>query len=91
MAERKLRDSPHVTDEILQSQLLNALSEEARDTVSALPAGSFDKAMENYEELRQVEKDHREMMDQFLSSIQELEGKMVVGREEAAGLTSCHG
>ena len=23
--------------------------------------------------------------------IQELEGKMVVGREEAAGLTSCHG
>ena len=28
------------------SQLLNALSGEARDMVSALPAGSFDKAME---------------------------------------------
>ena len=27
----------------------------------------LEKAMENYEELRQVEKDHREMMDQFLS------------------------
>ena len=27
--------------------------------------------MENYEELRQVEKDHREMMDQFLSSAKE--------------------
>ena len=46
MAERKLWDSPHVTDEVLQSQLLNALSGEARDMVSALPAGSFDKAME---------------------------------------------
>ena len=29
------------------------------------------KAMENYEELRKVEKDHREMMDQFLSSAKE--------------------
>ena len=43
LAERKLRDSPH---EVLQSQLLNALSGEARDMVSALPAESFDKAME---------------------------------------------
>ena len=43
LAERKLRDSPHVTDE---TQLLNSLSGEARDMVSALPAGSFDKAME---------------------------------------------
>ena len=40
------RDSPHVTDEVLQSQLLNTLSGEARNMVSALPAGSFDKAME---------------------------------------------
>ena len=31
----------------------------------------LEKAMENYEELRQVEKDHREMMDQFLSSAKE--------------------
>ena len=44
-AERKLRDSLHVTDEVLQTQLLNHLSGEARDMVSALPAGSFDKAM----------------------------------------------
>ena len=29
----------------------------------------LEKAMENYEELRQVEKDHREMMDQFLSCL----------------------
>ena len=46
LAERKLWDSPHVTDEVLQSQLLNALSGEARNTVSALPAGSFDKTMD---------------------------------------------
>ena len=26
---------------------------------------NLEKAMENYEKLRQVEKDHREMMDQF--------------------------
>ena len=37
-AERKLKDSPHVTDEVLQTQLLNALSGEARDMVSSLPA-----------------------------------------------------
>ena len=30
-----------------------------------------EKAMENYEELRQVEKAHREMMDQFLTSAKE--------------------
>ena len=46
LAERKLKDSPHVTDEVLQTQLLNALSGEARDMVSSLPAGSYDKAME---------------------------------------------
>ena len=45
LAERKLLDSTHVMDEVLQTQLLNALSGEARDMVSALPAGSFDKAM----------------------------------------------
>ena len=39
--ERKLKDSPHVTNEVL-----NGLSGEARDMVSALPAGSYDKAME---------------------------------------------
>ena len=26
LAERKLKDSPHITDEVLQTQLLNALS-----------------------------------------------------------------
>ena len=31
----------------------------------------LEKAMENYEELCQVEKDHREMMDQFLTSAKE--------------------
>ena len=31
----------------------------------------LEKAMANYEELRQVEKDHREMMDQFLTSAKE--------------------
>ena len=31
----------------------------------------LEKAMENYEELRQVEKDQREMMDQFLTSAKE--------------------
>ena len=46
LAERKLRDSPHVTDEVLQTQLLNALSGEAHNTVSDLSAGSIDKAME---------------------------------------------
>ena len=46
LAEGKLRDSPHVTDEVLQTQLLNALSREAHNMVSALPAGSFGKAME---------------------------------------------
>ena len=29
----------------------------------------LEKAMENYEELRQVEKNHREMMDQSLTSV----------------------
>ena len=28
----------------------------------------LEKAMANYEELRQVKKDHRKMMDEFLSS-----------------------
>ena len=46
LAKRKLKDSPHVMDEVLHTQLLNALSGEARDMVSALPAGSYDKAME---------------------------------------------
>ena len=36
LAERKLQDSPHVTDEVLQTQLLNALSGEARDMVPSL-------------------------------------------------------
>ena len=31
----------------------------------------LEKAMANYEELRQVEKDHREMVDQFLTSAKE--------------------
>ena len=46
LAERKLKDSPQVTDEVLQTQLLNAMSGEARDSASALPAGSYDKVME---------------------------------------------
>ena len=31
----------------------------------------LEKIMENYEELRQVEKDHREIMDEFLNSAKE--------------------
>ena len=33
-------------DEVLQSQLLNALSGEAQEMASSLPAGSYDKVME---------------------------------------------
>ena len=39
------KNSPHVTDEVLQTQLLNAVSEEARDMVCSPLAGSYDKAM----------------------------------------------
>ena len=44
--ERKLKDSPHVTDKVLQTQLLNALSGEASDMISSLLAGSYNNAME---------------------------------------------
>ena len=40
LAKRKLKDSPHVTDDVLQTQLLNDLSGEVRDMISSLPAGS---------------------------------------------------
>ena len=41
----------------------------------------LEKAMENYEELRQVEKDHREMMDQFLSSAKEARTLLELGAD----------
>ena len=41
------------------------------------------KAMENYEELRQVEKDHREMMDEFLNSAKEARTLLEPGTDES--------
>ena len=43
----------------------------------------LEKAMENYEELRQVEKDHREMMDQFLSSAKEARTFLEPGADDS--------
>ena len=43
----------------------------------------LEKAMANYEELRQVDKDHREMMDEFLNSAKEARALLEPGIDES--------
>ena len=43
----------------------------------------LEKAMTNYKELRQVDKDHREMMDEFLSSAKEARAVLEPGAAES--------
>ena len=48
----------------------------------------LEKAMENYEELCQVEKYHREMMDEFLSSAKEARTLLEPGAEATTEATT---
>ena len=65
--QRKMAKMAAEIQRVLRRDLRNLTGSKKDEKVN----DHLEKAMENYEELCQVEKDHREMMDEFLSSAKE--------------------